>query len=106
MFPDRLASRTEPSSCLRSWGTGSSFRGTWTDRKVKFPQISTASVAVKVLTDPVPAGRIVSLSWHPSGSQIAAGMMDVIRVFDTQTGKQQQQQPDVPTRLGFIQEVL
>ncbi|XP_013871116.1 U3 small nucleolar RNA-associated protein 4 homolog [Austrofundulus limnaeus] len=31
-------------------------------------------------------GRIVSLSWHPSGSQMAAGMMDMIRVFDAQTG--------------------
>lgn len=32
-------------------------------------------------------GRIISLSWHPSGSRIAAGMMDMIRVFDTETGK-------------------
>lgn len=31
-------------------------------------------------------GRIVSLSWHPSGLRIAAGMMDMIRVFDTETG--------------------
>ncbi|XP_017296524.1 U3 small nucleolar RNA-associated protein 4 homolog isoform X2 [Kryptolebias marmoratus] len=31
-------------------------------------------------------GRIVSLSWHPSGAQIAAGMMDMIRIFDTETG--------------------
>lgn len=31
-------------------------------------------------------GRIVSLSWHPSGSRIAAGMMDMIRVFGTETG--------------------
>ncbi|KAM6936869.1 U3 small nucleolar RNA-associated protein 4 homolog [Xenentodon cancila] len=32
-------------------------------------------------------GRIISLSWHPSGAQIAAGMMDMIRIFDTQTGQ-------------------
>ncbi|XP_027017808.1 U3 small nucleolar RNA-associated protein 4 homolog [Tachysurus fulvidraco] len=32
-------------------------------------------------------GRIISLSWHPSGSRIAAGMMDMIRVFDTETGQ-------------------
>uniref|UniRef100_A0A8C8MGK1 Cirhin n=1 Tax=Oncorhynchus tshawytscha TaxID=74940 RepID=A0A8C8MGK1_ONCTS len=32
-------------------------------------------------------GRIISLSWHPSGTQIAAGMMDMIRVFDVPTGK-------------------
>ncbi|XP_037538529.1 U3 small nucleolar RNA-associated protein 4 homolog [Nematolebias whitei] len=31
-------------------------------------------------------GRIVSLSWHPSGAQIAAGTMDMIRIFDTETG--------------------
>ncbi|XP_072551252.1 U3 small nucleolar RNA-associated protein 4 homolog [Salminus brasiliensis] len=32
-------------------------------------------------------GRILSLSWHPSGSRIVAGMMDMIRVFDTETGQ-------------------
>ncbi|KAM4572937.1 U3 small nucleolar RNA-associated protein 4 homolog [Odontesthes bonariensis] len=31
-------------------------------------------------------GRIISLSWHPSGTQIAAGMMDMIRVFNAETG--------------------
>ncbi|XP_030646167.1 U3 small nucleolar RNA-associated protein 4 homolog [Chanos chanos] len=31
-------------------------------------------------------GRIISLSWHPSGSKIAAGMMGMIRVFDVKTG--------------------
>ncbi|KAL2093088.1 hypothetical protein ACEWY4_010400 [Coilia grayii] len=31
-------------------------------------------------------GRVMSLSWHPSGTRIAAGMMDMIRVFDVQTG--------------------
>ncbi|XP_075998606.1 U3 small nucleolar RNA-associated protein 4 homolog [Genypterus blacodes] len=31
-------------------------------------------------------GRIISLSWHPSGSQIAAGMMDMIRIFNVETG--------------------
>uniref|UniRef100_A0A8C7VLG0 UTP4 small subunit processome component n=1 Tax=Oncorhynchus mykiss TaxID=8022 RepID=A0A8C7VLG0_ONCMY len=31
-------------------------------------------------------GRIISLSWHPSGTHIAAGMMDMIRVFDVPTG--------------------
>uniref|UniRef100_A0A6Q2YNC7 UTP4 small subunit processome component n=1 Tax=Esox lucius TaxID=8010 RepID=A0A6Q2YNC7_ESOLU len=31
-------------------------------------------------------GRIISLSWHPSGTRIAAGMMDMIRVFDVLTG--------------------
>ncbi|XP_077372465.1 U3 small nucleolar RNA-associated protein 4 homolog [Festucalex cinctus] len=30
--------------------------------------------------------RIISLSWHPSGSLLAAGMMDVIRIFDVETG--------------------
>ncbi|XP_069575492.1 U3 small nucleolar RNA-associated protein 4 homolog [Brachyistius frenatus] len=32
-------------------------------------------------------GRILSLSWHPSGSLIAAGMMDMIRIFDVETGR-------------------
>uniref|UniRef100_A0A671MKR7 Uncharacterized protein n=1 Tax=Sinocyclocheilus anshuiensis TaxID=1608454 RepID=A0A671MKR7_9TELE len=31
--------------------------------------------------------RIVSLSWHPSGSKIAAGMMDMIQIFNVETGK-------------------
>ncbi|XP_067091369.1 U3 small nucleolar RNA-associated protein 4 homolog [Osmerus mordax] len=31
-------------------------------------------------------GRIISLAWHPSGTQIAAGMMDMIRVFDVASG--------------------
>ncbi|KAM9377059.1 U3 small nucleolar RNA-associated protein 4 homolog isoform 1-T3 [Pholidichthys leucotaenia] len=31
-------------------------------------------------------GRIISLCWHPSGAQIAAGMMDMIQVFDAETG--------------------
>ncbi|XP_072242835.1 U3 small nucleolar RNA-associated protein 4 homolog [Leuresthes tenuis] len=31
-------------------------------------------------------GRIISLSWHPSGAQIAAGMMDMIRIFNAETG--------------------
>uniref|UniRef100_A0A3P8S272 UTP4 small subunit processome component n=1 Tax=Amphiprion percula TaxID=161767 RepID=A0A3P8S272_AMPPE len=31
--------------------------------------------------------RIISLSWHPSGARIAAGMMDMIRIFDTETGR-------------------
>ncbi|MEQ2266498.1 hypothetical protein XENORESO_007567 [Xenotaenia resolanae] len=31
-------------------------------------------------------GRIISLSWHPSGALIAAGMMDMVRIFDTETG--------------------
>ncbi|KAM9808140.1 U3 small nucleolar RNA-associated protein 4 homolog [Neosynchiropus ocellatus] len=32
-------------------------------------------------------GRIVSLSWNPSGTLLAAGMMDMIRVFDVETGR-------------------
>lgn len=32
-------------------------------------------------------GRVISLSWHPSGLRIAAGMINMIRVFDTETGK-------------------
>ncbi|XP_062245087.1 U3 small nucleolar RNA-associated protein 4 homolog [Platichthys flesus] len=32
-------------------------------------------------------GRIVSLSWHPTGSLIAAGLMDMIRIFDAETGR-------------------
>lgn len=31
-------------------------------------------------------GRIISLGWHPSGAQIAAGMTDMIAVFDAETG--------------------
>ncbi|KAL4657088.1 hypothetical protein GN956_G4041 [Arapaima gigas] len=31
-------------------------------------------------------GRILSLSWHQSGMQIAAGMLDMIRIFNVQTG--------------------
>nr|XP_057931377.1 U3 small nucleolar RNA-associated protein 4 homolog [Doryrhamphus excisus] len=30
--------------------------------------------------------RIVSISWHPSGTCLAAGMMDMIRIFDAETG--------------------
>lgn len=33
------------------------------------------------------AGRVVSLSWHPAGSLIAAGMVDMIRIFDANTGE-------------------
>lgn len=36
---------------------------------------------------PPPSGRIISLSWHPSGALIAAGMMDMIRIFDANTGE-------------------
>ncbi|KAK7151929.1 hypothetical protein R3I94_008310 [Phoxinus phoxinus] len=32
-------------------------------------------------------GRIVSLSWHPSGSKIAAGMIDMIQIFNVETGQ-------------------
>lgn len=32
-------------------------------------------------------GRIISLSWHSSGTLIAAGMMDAIRIFDASTGE-------------------
>ncbi|TRY85240.1 hypothetical protein DNTS_009277 [Danionella cerebrum] len=31
-------------------------------------------------------GRIVSLSWHPSGSKLAAGMVDMIQVLNVETG--------------------
>ncbi|XP_062403581.1 U3 small nucleolar RNA-associated protein 4 homolog isoform X1 [Sardina pilchardus] len=31
-------------------------------------------------------GRVLSLCWHPSGTKIAAGMMDMVRVFDVKTG--------------------
>ncbi|KAG9338119.1 hypothetical protein JZ751_027090 [Albula glossodonta] len=31
-------------------------------------------------------GRVMSLSWHKSGAQIAAGMLDMIRVFDVKSG--------------------
>ncbi|XP_054633681.1 U3 small nucleolar RNA-associated protein 4 homolog isoform X2 [Dunckerocampus dactyliophorus] len=30
--------------------------------------------------------RIISLSWHPCGTRLAAGMMDMIRIFDAETG--------------------
>ncbi|XP_019733798.1 U3 small nucleolar RNA-associated protein 4 homolog [Hippocampus comes] len=30
--------------------------------------------------------RIISLSWHPSGKLLAAGVMDMIRIFDVETG--------------------
>ncbi|XP_061533384.1 U3 small nucleolar RNA-associated protein 4 homolog isoform X1 [Phycodurus eques] len=30
--------------------------------------------------------RVISLSWHPSGTLLAAGMMDMIRIFDARTG--------------------
>ncbi|KAK5868088.1 hypothetical protein PBY51_012530 [Eleginops maclovinus] len=32
-------------------------------------------------------GRIVSLCWHPSGTLIAAGMMDMIKIFDAESGR-------------------
>lgn len=38
-------------------------------------------------------GRIISLSWHPSGMLIAAGMMDMIRIFDAETGEEIQLNP-------------
>ncbi|XP_061450697.1 U3 small nucleolar RNA-associated protein 4 homolog [Rhineura floridana] len=31
-------------------------------------------------------GRIMSLSWHPSGTKIAAGSIDLIRIFDVKSG--------------------
>uniref|UniRef100_A0A8D0CCT5 UTP4 small subunit processome component n=1 Tax=Scleropages formosus TaxID=113540 RepID=A0A8D0CCT5_SCLFO len=31
-------------------------------------------------------GRVLSLSWHESGTRIAAGMLDMIRIFDVQSG--------------------
>ncbi|XP_037110960.1 U3 small nucleolar RNA-associated protein 4 homolog [Syngnathus acus] len=31
--------------------------------------------------------RVISLCWHPSGTQLAAGMMDMIRIFDVETGQ-------------------
>lgn len=31
-------------------------------------------------------GRILSLSWHPSGTHIAAGSIDCISVFDVKSG--------------------
>lgn len=34
-----------------------------------------------------PPGRIVSLSWHPAGTLVAAGMLDMIRIFDVSTGE-------------------
>ncbi|KAH0619730.1 hypothetical protein JD844_000674 [Phrynosoma platyrhinos] len=36
-------------------------------------------------------GRILSLSWHPSGTKIAAGSLDLIRVFDIKSGRAIQQ---------------
>uniref|UniRef100_A0A8C9VF86 UTP4 small subunit processome component n=1 Tax=Scleropages formosus TaxID=113540 RepID=A0A8C9VF86_SCLFO len=32
-------------------------------------------------------GRVLSLSWHESGTRIAAGMLDMIRIFDVQSGE-------------------
>ncbi|KAF0040856.1 hypothetical protein F2P81_006754 [Scophthalmus maximus] len=32
-------------------------------------------------------GRIISLSWQPSGALIAAGMIDMIRIFNAETGR-------------------
>lgn len=34
------------------------------------------------------------MSWHPSGTLIAAGMMDMIRVFNAETGKEMQPDPE------------
>uniref|UniRef100_A0ABM5ETN1 U3 small nucleolar RNA-associated protein 4 homolog n=1 Tax=Pogona vitticeps TaxID=103695 RepID=A0ABM5ETN1_9SAUR len=31
-------------------------------------------------------GRIMSLSWHPSGSKVAAGSIDLLRIFDVKSG--------------------
>ncbi|XP_042336585.1 U3 small nucleolar RNA-associated protein 4 homolog isoform X2 [Sceloporus undulatus] len=36
-------------------------------------------------------GRILSLSWHPSGTKIAAGSLDLILVFDIKSGRAIQQ---------------
>ncbi|XP_023682827.2 U3 small nucleolar RNA-associated protein 4 homolog [Paramormyrops kingsleyae] len=35
-------------------------------------------------------GRILSLSWHPSGTRIVAGSLDVINIFDVQSGHMMQ----------------
>lgn len=32
-------------------------------------------------------GRIISLCWHPSSAQIAAGMTDMITIYDAETGQ-------------------
>ena len=32
------------------------------------------------------AGRILCLSWHPSDTHIAAGSVDIVRVFDVRSG--------------------
>lgn len=34
-----------------------------------------------------PAGRILCLSWHPSGTHIAAGSIDILRVLDVGSGE-------------------
>ena len=31
-------------------------------------------------------GRVLSLSWHPSGTHVAAGSIDYISVFDVKSG--------------------
>ncbi|XP_062817577.1 U3 small nucleolar RNA-associated protein 4 homolog [Anolis carolinensis] len=36
-------------------------------------------------------GQILSLSWHPSGTKIAAGSLDIIHVFDVESGHCTQQ---------------
>lgn len=47
-------------------------------------------------------GRIISLSWHPSGTLIAAGMMDMIRIFDSETGEKTQLDPEaISTELAL-----
>lgn len=45
-------------------------------------------------------GRIISLSWHPSGTLIAAGMMDMIRIFDAETGEETQLNPEAQNLLS------
>lgn len=89
----RWAARTAQSRCSRSWSRGSSFRGTWTGRRVgetghaSWSRGPGPDVCGDTSVPPPNPGRIISLSWHPSGTLIAAGMMDMIRIFDASTGE-------------------
>uniref|UniRef100_A0AAY4DRV7 Cirhin n=1 Tax=Denticeps clupeoides TaxID=299321 RepID=A0AAY4DRV7_9TELE len=58
-------------------------------------------------------GRIISLAWHSSGTKIAAGMIDMIKVFDLDSGelrsrgsRMQQSQECVVWSVLFLSDII
>ncbi len=94
----RLVVKMELWNCLRWMKTKYSLREIWIGKKVRLWSYLKLSdechdlllYLKKKKTEHLitcSIGRIISLSWHPSGSKIAAGMMDMIHIFNVETGK-------------------